>query len=212
MLKWNGLKSVFDHFCELVKIKIEVRKLSNTITKDQSATMDPLGRDLLKDLVKTVRALYSAAPNTPFKNGREFYAAIRAMDKADLYLKGELDELIEMEREDTSYWRQMYLNATRPREEVVVEVSPAPAAAAAPAREPSPESPISMVPSEQQRTTPLLNPEDEVDDTSSVAANSEAGFLPLRPRIVLQGLLATPNLGPLLPSPVLTGNLIFQDV
>lgn len=97
---------------------------------------------LYQEMIHGVRELYLAAPET-FKNSPEMYHALRAADKAKLFMEGDLEGLVEMEREDAKYWRQRYLAATA-----------ATAAATATAQE--------------ARQNVILNPEDEDDDVSAI--------------------------------------------
>lgn len=144
---------------------------------------------ILKDLVAAVNALYRACPNIPFKTSSEMESALRAADKAHLYLDGDFEGLWMMEREENERLRSGL-------------------SAAAQAQKP----PLESVEVHEAKA-PVLNPED-MDDIES-----DGGFgsppmmgLEIRPKerpispisaAPSRLLLATtPNLGPLLPSPL----------
>lgn len=209
---------------------------------------------LFEEMMNAIHRLYKAAPPIPFKHGPEFYAALRAADKAKAYLNDDMDDLITMEREDTRYWREKWLGSAAP---------------------PSPPSPSFSMETDDHigipvlpelgnicerniiigtplsathsvyRSSPLLNPEDEGNEespielaasaaasvvehteppqrertvslASSVSATGHVLVSPValspRPRINLFGITATPNMGPLLPSPLLTRDLIYHTI
>lgn len=166
---------------------------------------------LMEEMIGAIRGLYLAAPPGAFKNGQEFHAALRAADKTKAYLDGDLDVLVEMEREDTRYWRERFIAAMRNKttdvkdeadiSQVCISVQPAEVR--------------NVILGTPQRRSP--NPEDE-DDLSSIGhigAGSAVSSVIMeeapRPRISLAAtLMATPNMGPILPSPVRVPDLIYD--
>lgn len=206
---------------------------------------------LFEEMMNAIHRLYKAAPPTPFKHGPEFYAALRAADKAKAYLNDDMDDLLTMEREDTRYWREKCLasaasSAPSPsfsmdsEDHIRIPVLPIPEHPCE--RNIIVGSPLSG-PRSAYRSSPILNPEDDEDDdddmdhtpialaasaTASVAepptqrertvslASSVSATLasPLgpRPHINLFGITATPNMGPLLPSPLMTRDLIYDTI
>lgn len=203
---------------------------------------------LFEEMMNAIHHLYKAAPPTPFKHGPEFYAALRAADKAKAYLNDDMDDLLTMEREDTRYWREKCLGAPAPS-------APSPSFSMDSAdhvripvlsdfgdRNIIIGTPLSG-PRSAYRSSPILNPEDEeehddddmdhspielaasaaasvaeppqrertVSLASSVSATLASPLGP-RPHINLFGITATPNMGPLLPSPLMTRDIIYDAI
>jgi hypothetical protein len=204
---------------------------------------------LFEEMMNAIHTLYKAAPPTPFKHGPEFYAALRAADKAKAYLNHDMDDLITMEREDTRYWRER-CQAPSPsfsmesEDHIGIPVLPAFGSGLGHPcdRNIIIGTPLSG-PRSAYRSSPILNPEDEDEEspiqvaasaTASVAeppSNRErtvsmassvtatlasppvfASPLVPRPHINLFGITATPNMGPLLPSPLMTRDIIYDTI
>jgi hypothetical protein len=167
---------------------------------------------LFRELINSVHTLYRAAPAGAFKNGDEFYAALRAADKGKALLEGDVERLVLMEREDAAYWRRRFFQVQEPdASAVAIDVAP-------PVPYDGLDSPLSVPASSATAPhLPVLNPEEEDgadDDVSSIGIQSDNGFLvepPLRPHINLFGITATPNLGPLLPSPMMT-HAMYEEI
>ncbi len=180
-----------------------------------------LQTSLFYEMICAIHGLYKVAPQ-PFKDSPDFYRALRAADKAKLYLEDDMVGLVEMEREDAQYWRRRWLAATRPQNESEVR--------------------INVAPTPEKNT--ILNPEDDDDehddddmdrdDDSNIPSGSSSisifvPFAPLpplpplpsarennsqtpRPAMSLAGLTATPKLGPILPSPLRWADMAFDNI
>lgn len=167
-----------------------------------------LQMSLMLELFRGVQALYRAAPPS-FKDGPEFYNVLRAADKAKLLMEGDMEGLVEMEREDTHYWRQRYLAATRSTpesEHIHINI------ASTPAEQPQTQGQMTPLSLEQNV---ILNPED--DDTSPIVLSGASSVSihvePVkRPNMTLFGLTATPNMGPILPSPLRSSATVYEDI
>lgn len=214
-----------------------------------------IATSLFKEMANAIHALYRAAPPIPFKHGNEFYSALRAADKAKVFLEGDLEALIEMEREDTRYWRHRYMAAARHEpsrvvsptfslgsaasdDHIGISVAPPPTrniivgTPASPLSLPRPLSAEDDDEEEDDETTVAvgasapaaaalrpspLNPEEDDDEFSPIelaasAASSVSMPPPQRPRVSLFGITATPNMGPILPSPLRAVDLIYQGI
>jgi hypothetical protein len=152
---------------------------------------------ILKDLVAAVNALYRACPNLPFKASDEMEATLRAADKAQLYLNGDFEGLWMMEREENERLRSGLSAANASQKQPLQSVQV------------------------HEAKAPILNPED-MDDGD---IESDGGFgspmvgleilpkeCPLSPISTAPSrllLATTPNLGPLLPSPLTTRPAAF---
>jgi hypothetical protein len=213
----------------------------------------PIMTSLFEEMMTAIHRLYKAAPPTPFKHGPEFYAALRAADKAKAYLNDDMDDLLTMEREDTRYWREKCLGASaapsapspsfsmESADHIGIPVLPAFGSGLG---HPCDRNIIVGTPLSGSQCSPVLNPEDDDDDmdhtpiavaasaTASVAeppsqrarvrtvslassvsaAETAPVVLAPRPHINLFGITATPNMGPLLPSPLMTRDLIYDGI
>jgi hypothetical protein len=149
---------------------------------------------ILSDLVEAVSALYRACPNIPFKTGKEMDDALRAADKGQLYLDGDFEALWIMEHEDKERMRVTIQTATQamnaamtaPLHSVEVhDTSPG-------------DRHIPMTTS--TALAPLSpNPGDSIYEAGGFRPSSLSPILqPMSNRL----LTTTPNMGPLLPSPI----------
>ncbi len=215
-----------------------------------------IATSLFKEMANAIHTLYRAAPPIPFKHGNEFYSALRAADKAKVFLEGDLEALIEMEREDTRYWRHRYMAAARHEPSRVasptfslgsaasddhIGISIAPPETrniiigtplrSTPLSLPVPATPLSAdeedsvsvsVPvlpvagaAAPLRSSPL-NPEEDDEFSPIELAPSVASSVsmppPQRPRVSLFGITATPNMGPILPSPLRSVDPLYDAI
>ena len=166
---------------------------------------------LMHEKFRSVQALYMVAPPA-FKDSPEFYRVLRATDKAKLYMEGDMEGLIEMEREDTHYWRQRYLAATSSpaSEHIHINIASTPADCA------QRHAQGQMTPLSLEQNV-ILNPEDESETTSPILSSGASSVSirvesVKRPTVALFGLTATPNMGPILPSPLRSTGLIYDGV
>jgi hypothetical protein len=232
-------------------------------TDPEKDTMESsIATSLFKEMANAIHALYRAAPPIPFKHGNEFYSALRAADKAKVLLEGDLEALIEMEREDTRYWRQRYIMAARHEpsspsfsmgsaasdDHIGISIAPAetrniiigsPDTPLSAGLRPAPLcatplshggdeeegalSPLNLgsAPAAPRRSSPL-NPEEDDDDdvfspielaaSAASAASSVSMPPPTRPRVTLFGITATPNMGPILPSPLRSIDALYDAI
>ncbi len=161
---------------------------------------------ILKDLVAAVNALYRACPNIPFKASDEMEFTLRAADKAQLYLNGDFEGLWIMEREENERLRSGLSSGKQPLTSVEVRGD------------------RSNQEGKHTAKAPVLNPEDEEEDICDLESDGGFGSPPMKGLEILPKerslspisaapsrllLATTPNLGPLLPSPLTTRPVAF---
>ncbi len=152
-----------------------------------------------------VNALYRACPNIPLKISDEMEATLRAADKAQLYLNGDFEGLWVMEREENERLRSGLFTGKQPLTSVEVrgdrsnqEGGPT---AKAPVLNPEDEEDMCDIESEGGFGSPLMKGLEILPKERPVSPISAA------PSRLL--LATTPNLGPLLPSPLTTRPAAF---